>query len=68
MVLRGSAELPHGLKCGSFGASSLEDRHLAAGDFEGRWALGALWRGPLLPTLLVVTELPGLQTRRLHAK
>jgi len=30
-----SRETPHGLKCGTFGASSLEDRHIAAGDFDG---------------------------------
>ncbi|OQS04204.1 WD domain-containing protein [Thraustotheca clavata] len=28
-------EKPHGIKCGTFGASSLEERHLACGDFAG---------------------------------
>lgn len=35
--LRTIAELekPHGVKCGTFGASALEDRHLATGDYSG---------------------------------
>jgi len=28
-------EKPHGVKCGTFGASALEDRHLAVGDYAG---------------------------------
>ncbi len=28
-------EKPHGFKCGTFGASSLEDRFLATGDYAG---------------------------------
>ncbi|GLE02377.1 hypothetical protein PINS_up011215 [Pythium insidiosum] len=28
-------EKKHGIKCGTFGASALEDRHLATGDFAG---------------------------------
>lgn len=32
-------ELPSGIKCGTFGASSLEDRHLAVGDFAGRLSI-----------------------------
>ncbi|KAH7462475.1 hypothetical protein KRP22_004896 [Phytophthora ramorum] len=28
-------EKPHGIKCGTFGASALEDRHLATGDYGG---------------------------------
>ncbi|XP_064114718.1 dynein axonemal assembly factor 10-like [Macrobrachium nipponense] len=31
-----NVERPKALKCGTFGASSLEDRHLAIGDFEGK--------------------------------
>ncbi|XP_063596201.1 dynein axonemal assembly factor 10-like [Penaeus indicus] len=31
-----NAERPKALKCGTFGASALEDRHLAVGDFEGK--------------------------------
>ena len=33
------AEAPRGLKCGSFGASSLEDRQLATGDHGGTLSL-----------------------------
>lgn len=33
------AEAPQGLKCGSFGASSLEDRQLATGDHGGTLSL-----------------------------
>ena len=32
-------EKQHSFKCGTFGASSLEDRHFATGDFEGRLAV-----------------------------
>jgi hypothetical protein len=28
-------EKPKGFKCGTFGASTLSERHLATGDFEG---------------------------------
>lgn len=28
-------EKPQGIKCGTFGASALEDRHLATGDYGG---------------------------------
>lgn len=31
-----NVERPKALKCGTFGASTLEDRHLAIGDFEGK--------------------------------
>jgi len=31
-----TADHPHGLKCGSFGASSLAVRHLATGDLGGQ--------------------------------
>lgn len=30
------ANVPHGVKCGTFGASSLEQRHLATGDHAGK--------------------------------
>ena len=30
---------PHAIKCGTFAASSLEDRHLAIGDFSGNLSL-----------------------------
>ncbi|KAI8612714.1 WD40-repeat-containing domain protein [Chytriomyces sp. MP71] len=30
-----SSEKPHALKCATFGASTLQDRHVATGDFEG---------------------------------
>ena len=30
------AEKPKAFKCGTFGASSLKDRHLATGDFDGK--------------------------------
>ncbi|GFS55428.1 WD repeat-containing protein 92, partial [Trichonephila inaurata madagascariensis] len=36
---------PRGLKCGTFGASALHQRHLATGDFEGNlqvWDMEAL--------------------------
>ena len=29
------SEKPKGLKCGTFGASTLEDRHFATGDYDG---------------------------------
>jgi WD repeat-containing protein 92 len=29
------SEKDHGLRCGTFGASSLEDRHMATGDYAG---------------------------------
>jgi WD40 repeat protein len=32
-------EKQHGFKCGTFGASSLEERHYATGDYEGRLAV-----------------------------
>ena len=32
-------EKQHGFKCGTFGASSLEERHFATGDYEGRLAV-----------------------------
>jgi WD40 repeat protein len=35
---------PHGIKCGTFGASSIEDRHLATGDHAGRLAIYDLER------------------------
>ena len=38
-------EKPHGIKCGTFGASSLEDRFLATGDYDGQlniWNLDSL--------------------------
>lgn len=38
------AEKPEGLKCGTFGASALEDRHLATGDFKGRLSIFDLER------------------------
>lgn len=42
-------EKQQGFKCGTFGASSLEERHLATGDFDGRMAVRILVR--LLPTV-----------------
>jgi len=38
------AELPAGIKCSSFGASSIEDRHLATGDYKGKLAVYDLER------------------------
>jgi WD40 repeat protein len=35
LKLVGSREQQHGFKCGTFGASSLTERHVAAGDFGG---------------------------------
>ncbi|CAE7544155.1 wdr92, partial [Symbiodinium necroappetens] len=32
-------EQPKGFKCGTFGASSIEDRHLATGDYAGGLAI-----------------------------
>ena len=34
-----SVEKPFGLKCATFGASSISDRNLATGDFDGRLAI-----------------------------
>ena len=30
---------PNGIKCGTFGASSIEERHLATGDHAGKLAI-----------------------------
>ena len=35
-------EKQQGFKCGTFGASSLEERHFATGDYEGRLAVPRL--------------------------
>ena len=35
MTVGGTYEKPSSLKCGTFGATSLEERHLATGDFKG---------------------------------
>lgn len=35
---------PHGIKCGTFGASSIEERHLATGDHAGKLAIYDLER------------------------
>ena len=35
---------PEGLKCGTFGASSIEERHLACGDYKGNLAIYDLGR------------------------
>jgi WD40 repeat protein len=37
-------EKPAGFKCGTFGASTLQDRHLATGDFKGRLSIWDLNR------------------------
>lgn len=37
-------EMPSGLKCGTFGASSLDARHLATGDYDGTLAIWDLSR------------------------
>jgi hypothetical protein len=39
VVVKSSHEKPHGFKCGTFGASSAEERFLATGDFKGVRAL-----------------------------
>lgn len=44
-------------KCGSFGASSFQSRHLATGDFEGRLSLWDL-ENTTLPVSLLVYCLP----------
>ncbi len=36
LKLAAEREYPHPLKCGTFGASSLSQRHLATGNFEGK--------------------------------
>jgi WD repeat-containing protein 92 len=35
---------PEGIKCGTFGASSIEERHLACGDYKGKVAIYDLGR------------------------
>ncbi|XP_042238731.1 dynein axonemal assembly factor 10-like isoform X1 [Homarus americanus] len=45
-------ERPKALKCGTFGASTLEDRHLAIGDFEGKMEIIDL-QSPQLPVYSV---------------
>merc|ERR1712093_949676 len=42
--LESEAEKHHAFKCGTFGASSLAERHLATGDFEGRLSVWDLER------------------------
>jgi WD repeat-containing protein 92 len=37
--LVGDFTKPHGIKCGTFGASSIEERHLATGDHAGKLAI-----------------------------
>lgn len=47
LKLVSQVEKPKGFKCGTFGASSLEDRHLATGDYEGKlaiWYVAGSWR------------------------
>ena len=43
--LCGEVTRPEGIKCCTFGASFLEDRHLAAGDFKGSLSILDLSRG-----------------------
>nr|XP_053651756.1 dynein axonemal assembly factor 10-like [Cherax quadricarinatus]XP_053651757.1 dynein axonemal assembly factor 10-like [Cherax quadricarinatus]XP_053651758.1 dynein axonemal assembly factor 10-like [Cherax quadricarinatus] len=45
-------ERPKALKCGTFGASTLEERHLAIGDFEGKMEIIDL-QSPQLPVYSV---------------
>jgi hypothetical protein len=52
LKLLAESEQPHGLKCGSLGASTAADRHLAAGDFGGRLQTFDLER-PAQPVFLV---------------
>jgi WD40 repeat protein len=50
LSLSSDAQRPDPIKCGTFGASSLEDRHLATGDFNGHlalWDLENLAQGPV---------------------
>jgi WD repeat-containing protein 92 len=45
-----SVEKPKGFKCGTFHASSIEERHLATGDYDGRlqiWDLERLDAKPI---------------------
>ncbi|KAJ3047719.1 WD repeat-containing protein 92 [Rhizophlyctis rosea] len=42
--LLSETEKEHAIKCGTFAASSLHDRHLATGDFEGRLSVWDLER------------------------
>eukprot|EP00500_Bicosoecida_sp_ms1_P007240 CAMPEP_0203824502 /NCGR_PEP_ID=MMETSP0115-20131106/51911_1 /ASSEMBLY_ACC=CAM_ASM_000227 /TAXON_ID=33651 /ORGANISM="Bicosoecid sp, Strain ms1" /LENGTH=358 /DNA_ID=CAMNT_0050733541 /DNA_START=188 /DNA_END=1264 /DNA_ORIENTATION=- len=44
LKLVSQCEKPKGFKCGTFGASSLEDRHLATGDYDGKLAIWDLER------------------------
>lgn len=48
--LLADTQRPDPIKCGTFGASSLEDRHLTTGDFEGHlatWDLENIAQGPI---------------------
>lgn len=38
---------PEGIKCGTFGASSIEERHLACGDYKGNMSIYDLGRQDL---------------------
>ena len=38
----GSYILPHGIKCATFNASSIEDRHVAFGDYGGQLSVSSL--------------------------
>ena len=37
--LQAEVERPKAFKCGTFGATTLADRHIASGDFEGKMAV-----------------------------
>ncbi|EDQ85227.1 uncharacterized protein MONBRDRAFT_38989 [Monosiga brevicollis MX1] len=44
LELEAEVTRPHGIKCGTFKASSFEERHLAVGDFDGELSLWDLER------------------------
>lgn len=49
-------EKPKPLKCGTFGASSLQQRHIATGDFDGNLSIWyfSFWPYSLVYILLVI--------------
>jgi WD40 repeat protein len=48
----GSYILPHGIKCSTFNASSIEDRHVAYGDYGGQLSVTSL-ENPTVPVFNV---------------
>jgi WD repeat-containing protein 92 len=55
---------PHGIKCGTFGASSIEERHLATGDHVGKLTIYDLDRidTPVFSQHVLILKYPPVTT------